>query len=83
MCVFCGWLAVGLICILQFMLLVERSQLHGTGLIPSDNGNVPALSGPAKPAPPTSPAHPPPDDDKLATSSKPAAPAKPDPSQKV
>ena len=55
--------------------------LLAAGLLPSDSGGgVPALSAPPKPAPPALAE---PDDDRVRTTSKPAADAKPDPSQKV
>ena len=55
--------------------------LLAIGLLPADSGGgVPALSGPPKPAPPALAE---PDDDTVTTTSKPAAHAKPDPSQKV
>ena len=63
-----------------YVKALRQSHWIAIGLLPSDSGSVPALNWAPKPASPT-PAGP--DYDRLATSAKPAAPAKPDPGQKV
>ena len=74
-------LTTDLACILHWMSrLFKQLLLIATGLLPSDNGSVSALSEPPKPAPSTLAG---PNDERVATSAKPAAPAKPDAGQKV